>query len=197
MKKLLILILALLTAAPAMAAGPMTLAGITLGDDIGRYSNIIREETAIPMRDAAFATEVNIRPDAFPGIRGGSLTYGNCARKGAVLRVKLKFEDRDMSLFNELLDLYKKQFGAPDSWQGDAFHNIVAWEWDFGKGQEQTRLLLMYSKIEDLRPGVSIKMTAQGHWDEEQRCYTESHEYMRKHKHMTKESFDIQDYIPR
>lgn len=198
MKRILLITFALLlTAGAVRAETPLNLAGITLGNDISRYDDLLRKETAVPLRDAAYVTEVNINPVHFAGVRGGSLSYGNCARKGEVLRIKLKFEDRSMDLFNDLLDLYKDTYGDPDTWKGDAFHNIIAWEWSFGQGVDRVTVLLMYSKIEDLRPGVSIKMTARGRWNEEQSCYMDSHEYMRRKMQDRPKKFDIKTYLPR
>ncbi|MGE4421832.1 MAG: hypothetical protein AB7D39_06010 [Pseudodesulfovibrio sp.] len=170
----LFLALAALFATPALAAEgfPTTLAGFTLGESVEHYQDYCRAEEAIPVSDAPFLSEAQLKPENLPGVRGGSLAFGNCLGDKRLVRIKLKFIDRGQGLFNRLYDRYEADFGKPDKYLGDAFKNVIAWEWIFrdGKGG-RVSLVLMWSREKEVRPGVSIKMTQETYMDEEYDCY--------------------------
>ncbi len=167
-------VLALLCATPALAAKgfPTTLAGFTLGEQVEGYKGYCQMDRAIPVSDAPFLSEALIRSDALPGVRGGSLSYGNCENKGRLVRIKLKFHDRGQGFFNKLYDRYEEDFGKPDRYTGDAFKNVIAWEWEFTNDKGETvSLVLMWSRDNEIRPGVSIKMTQETLMEREAECY--------------------------
>lgn len=202
MKKILVfLVAALVLAAPSAHADsdfPMTLAGFTLGQSVDQYSSRCRLDERIPLSDAPFLSESRLKDEVMDGIRGGSLAYGNCLNKGKLVRIKLKFEDRSKDLFEQLLKRYKAQFGAPDRYIGDAFKNVIAWEWVFRNGNnEEISLVLMWSRDKEIRPGVSIKMTHNTLMEKEYHCYSE--QYMgRKGKNKGRSKVhDLDEYIPR
>jgi len=184
MKKILVLIwvMTLLLPVTARAGGtlPMTLAGISLGKDVNTYSECCDMTLATPIPDAPFLSEVHLTPHFIPGIRGGSLTYGNCAKPGKLVRIKLKFNDRSQDLFERLLKRYKKVYGKPDSYEGDAFRNIIGWKWNFHQGDERVSLLLMWSRDKEMRPGVSIKMSLTSMIDLEYQCFRDDYEAMER-----------------
>lgn len=169
MKKIYVLALAIVlcSASAAFAAKgfPKTLADITLGENMEKYTKYCNMELASPIPDAPFLTEVHIPTDVISGIRGGSLTYANNDEK--LVRIKLKFHDRRQKFFDQLLTEYTKAFGKPDTYRGDSFRNVIAWEWVFTKADEKISLILMWSRERELRPGVSIKMTYDSLVDEE------------------------------
>lgn len=176
MKKILMLSLMImaLSAATAFAAGefPSTLAGFTLGEDIKQYEPFCNMKEASPLSDAPFLIEALIKPDSLPGIRGGSLNFANCKNKDKLVRIKLKFHDRSQELFNKLFLKYKTKFGRPDSYEGDAFKNVIAWNWVFkNDAGEKMSVLLMWSRSKEMRPGVSIKMTNITLYDQEYDCF--------------------------
>lgn len=176
MRKIFVFILmAIALSATCALAGngfPTTLAGLTLGSDIGKYKTLCNMVEANPMSDAPFLTEALIQPDALPGVRGGSLIYANCKNKNKLARIKLKFNDRSQKFFGKLLKRYEAAFGKPDSYQGDAFKNVIAWEWVFTNDKgEKINLLLMWSRDKEMRPGVSIKMTQATIYEQEYDCF--------------------------
>lgn len=189
----------LLSASAAMAADgfPLTLAGITLGKDIKTFTACCDMQLASPMPDAPFLNEVHLKADYVPGVRGGSLTYANCNDIGKVGRIKLKFHDRSKDLFEKLLDKYTTAFGKPDSYQGDAFRNIIAWQWDFAKGDEKVALLLMWSRLKEMRPGVSIKMTLSSLVDSEYACFKEKFDKLEASKGGPSKIKSLDEYVPR
>ncbi|EGB15075.1 hypothetical protein DND132_1869 [Pseudodesulfovibrio mercurii] len=200
MRRILLLIVTLtaLCATPALAGEgfPTTLAGFTLGESVERYEDYCHMERAIPVSDAPFLSEVLLKPGALPGVRGGSLAFGNCKSEGRLVRIKLKFYERGQDFFSRLNDRYEAVFGKPDKYLGDAFKNVIAWEWLFtnGKGQ-RVSLVLMWSRDKEMRPGVSIKMTQETDMDEEYACFKTEHEEPMEKMGMSKvRSLDA--YVP-
>lgn len=201
MKKLAALILtALLLAAPAAHAGtgfPLTLAGFTLGENVRDHASCCDFDLASMNPDAPFLTEVNLKADFVPGVRGGSLTFANCENADKLVRIKIKFHDRSMALFEKLLEKYEKAFGEPDSYQGDSFRNVVAWQWDFSKGGEKVSVLLMWSRDRETRPGVSIKMTLDSLLNREYACYKAKLDSQEKKHSGPKAVRDLNAFVPR
>ncbi|QJT07495.1 hypothetical protein [Oceanidesulfovibrio marinus] len=192
-----VLLVALLVPAIAYAELPRSILGLTLGENVKKYENLLWMNGATKLSDTPFLTEVNIRDTAFPGIRGGSVTYGNCAHPGMLIGLKLKFDDKDPSLFDQLYDLYEKKFGKPDEWQGDAFHTVRSWKWMVTEGDQRINIVLTYSKDPTMRPGVSIKMVMHTTWMEEYDCYNAK--IGEKHppaKPMPASKLNLQDYVP-
>jgi hypothetical protein len=199
MKKAIALaVLALaLAASPCLAAElPLTLAGFTLGQDVAPYeSHCDGEGMAIP--DIPFLTEMSLAPDSVPGVRGGSLSYGNCLGQSRLVRIKLKFHDRSQKFFNALVERYTARFGKPDSYQGDTFRNVIAWQWDFARGDEAVSLLLMWSRDKEMRPGVSIKMTLESLLDAEYECFRAATDRQEKGRKGSTAVRDLNEFVPR
>lgn len=152
---------------------------------------------ASPIPDAPFLTEVHLTPDFVPGIRGGSLTYANCDRTGDVVRIKFKFHDRSQRLFNRLVDKYTEAYGKADSYQGDAFRNVIAWQWEFTEGDEHVTLLLMWSRDKEMRPGVSIKMTLSSLFESEYDCFKQKFDRIEKRKGGASRIRNLNEFVPR
>jgi hypothetical protein len=193
------LVLTVLLATPALAARgfPTTLAGFTLGDPVEQYEDYCHGGEAIPVSDAPFLSESLIKPENLPGVRGGSLAFGNCLSEGTLVRIKLKFVDHGQGLFNRLYERYENRFGKPDKYLGDAFKNVIAWEWQFTDGKDgRVSLVLMWSRDKSIRPGVSIKMTQETLMDKEFECYKAKREGISKKMGKTKIG-TLDAYVPR
>lgn len=193
-------ILALLLTASAVFASealPKTVAGITLGTDVKQYSECCDLKLDTPIADAPFLNEMVIKNDAIPGIRGGSIIYGNCKNEGKVVRIKLKFHNRGKGLFNQLLEKYEDIYGKPDSYKGDAFKNVIAWEWNFIQGDERVDLMLMWSRDKEIRPGVSIKMTYTSLLEDEYACFKEKMNKLATGRGGPSKIKNLNDFVPR
>ena len=184
--RILILSLLLLFSAPCMvqAEMPASIAGISFGKDISTYDDIILKDTMMGNRDALFLGEVNLNPSKVRGIRGGSISFGNCDKPGKVVGIKLKFLDRSFALYEALEKEYRNTFGEPDEWLGDPFHNVISWKWVFKEGDESTEVVLTYSKDPEIRPGVSIKMIFRSQWERELQMYKAKQAKREKHQFM-------------
>lgn len=193
------ILLALLLPATALAKLPKTVAGITLGDDIAQYTTQTLSETAMGNRDALFLDEVDLNPEAFYGIRGGSISAGNVLQKGKILGIKIKFIDRSFALYEALEKEYRQSFGEPLVWLGDPFHNVVSWKWSLTEGDDTVEIILTHSKDPEIRPGVSIKMTLRSAWQAEYAAFREKQKKRKKHKMMRGEysSETLKQFIPR
>jgi len=186
-----------LVSAPALAGElPLTLAGFTLGQDMARYESHC-QGPALVIPDIPFLTEMNLAPDAVPGIRGGSLTHGNCLGERNLLRIKLKFHDTSQKFFNSLVKEYTARFGKPDSYQGDAFRNVIAWQWDFSRAGEAMSVLVMWSRDKEMRPGVSIKMTLESGVEAEYRCFMADSDRRERERGGPTAIRSLDEFIPR
>ena len=169
---------------------------MTLGHDIEKYRHLIGTERTGPIPDTPFLSEAHLLPEAIPGVRGGSLTWGNCANKDKVVRVKLKFHDRNHAFFEELHEEYVDAFGKPKSYKGDSFRNVIAWEWEFIRDGERVTLLLMWSRDRSMRPGVSIKMTLASLVEQEYDCFKRQMDSLEASRGGPSKIRAMRDFIP-
>lgn len=178
---MLALIVALI-AGTASAAQALQIAGIRLGDNINHYKDLVQMDTALPVRHMEYLTEVELKP-TIPGFRTGYITYGNCQNPGQIVKMKLKYERSDKEFFNELLKHFKKRFGEPDQYRGDAFRAFVAWKWSL-KDQQNNRISLILqnnsSDVEEYTQGISVKLSATTLLEKECQCYETKHPEARR-----------------
>jgi len=149
---------------------PRKIAGITLGEQISMFVDLVQMETSIVLRDRQYLREVDIRE--IDGYKSGTVDFGNCSKPGQIVRIKLKYEYEDKNFYDELLEKFKKKFGEPDDWRGDPFHVIIAWKWSFRdeKGNSIS-LILQHSRDEEYKWGNSIKLTNTTLIEQERLCY--------------------------
>ncbi len=153
---------------------PRQIAGLVLGEQIAMFVDLVRMETATPLRDRKYLREVRIRE--IDGYRTGTVSFGNCNRPGQIVRIKLKYEYSDKKFYDGLLAQFKKRFGEPDEWRGDPFHVIIAWKWAFtDKNNNKISLTLQHSRDEDYKWGNSVKLTNTTLLEQERICYQKKH----------------------
>ena len=153
---------------------PRQIAGLVLGEQIAMFVDLVRMETATPLRDRKYLREVKTREA--DGYRSGTVSFGNCNKVGQIVRIKLKYEYSDKNFYNGLLDQFKKRFGEPDEWRGDPFHVIIAWKWSFtDKDNNKISLTLQHSRDEDYKWGNSVKFTNITLLEQERICYQKEH----------------------
>ena len=170
----LVFILVLFPGQGSAANVPHKISGFTLGEQIAMFVDLLRMETAMPIRDQQYLRIVEIGD--LQGYKSGNVAFGNCARPGQIVRIKLKYEYSDKNFYNELLDQFKKRFGEPDEWRGDPFHVIIAWKWSFtDKDNNKISLTLQHSRDEDYKWGNSVKLTNTTLVEQEQTCYEKKH----------------------
>lgn len=175
---------------------PLAIAGIELGEDIEDYAYACQTGTAVPLRDEMYISEVDIDTAHFPGVRGGTIGYGNCDAPGTIVRIKLKFKDRSERLFERMLKHYDRTLGTRRTWQGDAFHIVKSWKWEFTDDDGKlVEILLSHSRDPEYRPGVSVKMTLRSQYLRELQCWRDGHPARLKRHHHN--ALDIPFYTPK
>lgn len=200
-KTSILLALLILLAVPlaAQADAPRRLVGFTLGDNVSLYDDLVLKDSAVPIHDEPYLSEVDLKHYALPGISDGTLLYGNCASPGKLVRVKLRLTDNSRDFFEKLLITYKTKFGEPDVWRGDAFHNRIFWKWSF-KEPDGTNIsvILGHSKDPEDKPGNSIKFTLRSAWEAEMACYHKKGQSPKKGgKTEPSGKGTIEDFVPR
>jgi len=156
---------------PALAGAPHQLGGFVLNQKINAYEDRIIMDTALPVRYAENIEEVEIKPTQ--GFKSGLIAYGTCSKPGHIVRIKLKYADSSKQFYNDLLKQFKKRFGEPAEYQGDAFHIVIAWKWSFVDEQNHRLSLVLQHNVmdEDAKIGNAVKITDTTLMEEDLKCY--------------------------
>jgi len=176
MRKMLwcsIVVCTLMFPAAGFAEAPQQIAGIRMGATIDQYQDILQMDTRLPVRHMEYLSEVELRKP-FEGYRSGYVFYGNCDKPGRIVKIKLKYERSDKEFFDELLQRFKRKFGQPDQYRGDAFRAFLAWKWSFkDKDGRNISLILQHnsSDVEEYTQGNSMKLSATSLIEQEAKCY--------------------------
>ena len=150
---------------------PLSLAGITLGQDISTVHHRCVLSSDMPLSQERHLNEINLKAQFVPGIKSGNVAYANCAQPGKIVRIKLKFDNPERSFFDDLLERYEKQFGKPQEWRGDPFQTVISWKWNFkNDAGQRVNLELTHSQDDDYKTGNFVKMTLRSLWEEEAAC---------------------------
>lgn len=169
MKAIVIAVLIGVAQIPARAAGnsvPSAAGGFTLGSNIdqygvSRYDNYLKEVIITDMQ----------------GFRKGFITFGTCRRPGAILRIKLKYENDTYPFYEQLLERYREAFGRRPRFDGDQFGNVKAWKWEFSNDQGNRVTLVLQHNLEDddESMGNMVKLSLPDLMNEERACFNEAH----------------------
>ena len=182
------------------AQAPSQVGGFVLGDDISRYADRVKMESALPIRYQNYLTEVEIKKT--PGFKSGLIAFGNCDSPGRIVRIKLKYIDASKTFYNDLLKRFKATLGEPKEWRGDAFHVVIAWKWSFvDKNNNPVSMTLQHNTMdEETKQGNSIKIAWPEQINKERLCYEKKHSLQnrsgKKHK-KAKDPVNWDLYIPR
>lgn len=172
------------------ADAPHQIGGFGVGTNIKQYAESLRMDTSLPIRHMEYLSEVEVKPRE--GFRSGYLSYGNCHEPGQIVKIKLKYERESRKFFNELLERFKKKFGEPSEYKGDAFRAFVAWKWSFtDKDNNKISLILQHNRQndEEYTSGNSVKISQITLIQKERQCYEKKHpEVKESAEKMQKES---------
>ena len=148
---------------------PTQIGGFTLDTDMEQYQQLLKAETALPIRFMEGLKEVEIQ--RMPGFKSGYLAYGTCAKPGKVVRIKLKYDDSSKDFFEKLLQDHKKRFGKP-KWLGDPFQAVLTWKWSLEDEQNQVDLYLQHNlSNKEEKFGNSLKLTMLNLMEDELSCF--------------------------
>lgn len=165
-QSILKLILAILLT-PVLAYGvgaPKEIGGFKLGEDITDYPEI---------EASNFLREVVVN-DLY-GFRKGIISYGTCAYPGKIVKIQMKYENSSKAFYDELLKRYKKKYGKPTEWKGDAFGILYIWKWRFYDEEgRQVNLLLQHNlQNHNQNIGNQVKLSYPERLEEERFCFIE------------------------
>lgn len=174
-------------AAPAIHAAdiPHQVGGFLLGGNVKEYAGSLKMETSFPLRHLEYLSEVEVRPPE--GFKSGYVAFGNCREPGRIVRIRLKYEREDREFFEELLEHFKKRFGKPDKYKGDAFRAYIAWKWTFtDTDKNRISLILEHGSEEDDDPtGNSVKLSQVTFMEQEKQCYEKKHPELKENAEET------------
>ena len=172
-KKVIIVMVVLLLLVPGMtlAQAPNQVGGFVLNQNIKKFEDRVIMDTALPVRYAENIEEVEIK--FTQGFKSGLIAYGTCDQPGHIVRIKLKYADSSKKFYKNLLKQFKKRFGEPDEYRGDAFKIVDAWKWSFVDPQNHKISLILQhnSKDEEEKLGNSVKLTNTTLMEKDLLCY--------------------------
>ena len=107
------------------------------------------------------------------GFRRGVISFGNCERQGEVVKIKLKYKDDTHKFYKQLLKRFKKKFGNPEEFTGDAFGIVLSWKWRFrDKDNNYISLILQHNKKnQEETMGSMIKLAMPDRIEAERKCF--------------------------
>ena len=143
---------------------PMSIAGISLGSDVNSYPDIV---------DSNFMKEVVVTD--WHGFRKGVIGYGICIYKDTILKIDMKYENKNKKFYYKLLKKFKAVYGDPDTWSGDSFGLKYIWKWHFtDKNDNRVTLKLQFNaKDSNETIGNMVKLSYPDKIAEERRCFME------------------------
>ncbi len=160
----LVCILSILLAPHLAAAAdraPHEIGGFRLGASIHDY-NVISNRNVLHQ----------VVVDETGGFRKGVIYYGDCARPGEIVKIKLKFKDPSAEFYRRILKRYTKKFGKPYKFTGGTFGIVRAWKWEFtDKDNNRITLTLQHNlKNMDENIGNMIKLSMPDRIEAERKC---------------------------
>ncbi|MGL1932610.1 MAG: hypothetical protein OCC45_12765 [Desulfotalea sp.] len=139
---------------------PKGIAGITLGSKASSYHT---------EKDSPYLIEKAVETNS--PFRKATLSYGQCQRKGQILKIKVKYLNKSKKFFDELNDKITAKYGE-GKWQGDSFGIVRSWKWEFKDAEgKKVNLVLDYNlKDTELSMGSVLKISYPVLIEEERLC---------------------------
>ncbi len=163
---ILLLLMAVSDFAFSATAGnaPNQIAGIALGSSVKDYPQLT---------ESNYMKEVVITD--WYGFRKGIISYGACKYVDTILKIDLKYDQKDKAFYTKLLNRFKERFGEPHEWKGDSFGVILVWKWYFTDSQNnRVSLILQHNSKNSNETIVNIvKLSYPDKIVEELQCFTQ------------------------
>ncbi len=172
---LLCLALTLAWTAPARAekpAPPSEIAGIALGADSESLRERLDLSRVAPLWDRPWLTRANLKPTK--GFAAGYVVLGGCATSGRVERVRLKYQDGSMALYDKLAKALTARYGKPQVLAGPKTGKYQGLRWVFGADKDHgVDLLLEHQEggDDEVSSGNVIRLTDNRAMGQERACY--------------------------
>lgn len=170
---LLLAFLAIVLSAPQAGAQDKApgLVGIRIGQNVSEVKDLLLMNTAVPVWSQEYLVRADLAP--LQGYKGGYVSYGNCAKPGRILRLKLNYADGDRKMFDKLLGALKERYGKKPEFRGDPFGALKVWKWSLRlpTGENVSLILENYEGDDDLYSrGNSIRLSVPAWINEEAAC---------------------------
>jgi hypothetical protein len=201
---LLILATTLILPRTSFADTPHQIAGFALGTNISQYQDLLRMDSVIPIRHMEYLSEIETKP--IEGYKNGYILFGNCREAGRIVKIKMKYAYSDREFYDQLLNNFKKKFGAPTEWRGDAFQTLISWKWSFiDKANNKISMILQHytGDDEEYTSGNSLKISSTSAIDRERQCYemkepesSRTGQKQKQQKTHPKKELDFSRFIP-
>ena len=151
--------------ARADAEMPFSVGGVTLGTSIEYYIFVSQENFVVEV----IVTGIKV-------FRKGYILYGACERPGEILRIKLKYKDKSVKFFNQLLEQYKNKFSSKPKFVGDSFGLLKAWKWSFNNDDGVRVSLVLQHNLKDAdeSTGNMVKLSFPDRLIAERKCSNKS-----------------------
>jgi hypothetical protein len=169
---LLIVATTLIVSRTSFADAPHQIAGFALGANINQYQHLLRMDSVIPIRHMECLSEVETKP--IEGYKNGYILFGNCREPGRIVKIKMKYAYSDRAFYDQLLNIFKKKFGPPSEWRGDAFQTLISWKWSLtDKDHNKISMILQHytGDDEEYTSGNSLKLSMTTAIEKERQCY--------------------------
>jgi hypothetical protein len=149
---------------------PHEVGGFTLGSDVNDYPN---------MMDTNFLKEMVVTD--WRGFRKGVISYGICKYENKILRIRMKYEDSSKKYYQELLNEYKKVYGAPQEWKGDSFGILHIWKWYFTDSENRAVSLTLQHNLRNPNENIGnmVKLSFPDMIEDERLCFNQMCEEMK------------------
>ncbi len=167
---------------------PTEINGFKLGASIKEYEFL---------KHRNYLQEVMI--DDIGGFRRGSISYGSCERPGEIVRIKLKYKNDSKKFYNQLLKRFKKKFGEPEEFTGDAFGIVLSWKWRFTDKDNNYISLILQHNRKNLSEtiGNMVKLSMPDRIEAERLCYVKTCEKEKIECPISMMSDDWENLVPR
>jgi hypothetical protein len=141
---------------------PLEINGFKLGASIEEYEFL---------KQRNYLKEVMV--DDIGGFRRGMISFGNCERQGEVVKIKLKYKDDTHKFYKKLLKRFKKKFGKPEEFTGDAFGIVLSWKWRFRDKDNNYILLTLQHNKKNMEEtmGNMVKLSMPDRIEAERKCF--------------------------
>jgi hypothetical protein len=191
-----IVMLLLLIPAAGWPQAPHQVGGFVLGENISHFKDKVKMETGQAIIYQEYIHEVEIRN--IEGFKSGRISYGMCKHVGRIVQIRLKYADASRAFYDQVLARFKKKFGIPDIWKGDAFHIIIAWKWSFVDEQKNRISLILQHNVKDpsQKMGNVVKLAMTNLIDDERACFKAKEAESQK-KPIQTQKLDWELLIPR
>lgn len=157
-----LILLVLVSSGQSAPSVPLEIGGFKLGEDINEYP------------DTEYSTYIKeIVVNDWHGFRRGAISYGICAYPGKIVRIRMKYEDSSKEFYKELLKKFKKQFGKPGEWKGDAFGILYLWKWSFVDSEGRRVSLSLQHNLQNASENIGnqVKLSFPERLEEERLCF--------------------------